>query len=230
MLLGCATRLPWRRLLVGAKWAAEGARIGQVAGWTQARGCVTMVRMGFGWSGTAACSSPEVGRKPLTLRAPFASTPDMRKRLLAASLVLCGVASGQQCIPGISGSVLQAPPVPPIGIGCSGSVTWDPPTSQSDCQPCTFNWQAVVNISTGGLPLIPGNLLVCASVGGSLSCGSPPPGSLVQTGSNPFTYQFTSTTTNFMTKCPSYMKLTLEWNAGLGFVTALAIALSCAGC
>jgi hypothetical protein len=56
------------------------------------------------------------------------------------------------------------------------------------------------------------------------------PGALVQTGSNPFTYQFTLSASNFVMKCPSEMKLSLEWNAGLGFVGAIEIPLSCAGC
>ncbi len=154
----------------------------------------------------------------------------MEVKLIAVALVLCGIASAQQCNPGISGGVLYAPPVPPLGIGCTGTVSWDPPSSLPECGPCSFNWQATVTISTGGIPLVPGNLLVCASVGGSLACGAPPPGSLVQTGSNPFTYQFTSSASNFRIKCPSEMKLTLEWNPALGFVSALSIALSCTGC
>ncbi len=58
---------------VGGKWAANVRRRGWVIGWTRARGCGRLARMGSQWSGTAACSSYTSCNRPC-------SSPDSERR------------------------------------------------------------------------------------------------------------------------------------------------------
>jgi hypothetical protein len=96
------------------------------------------------------------------------------------------------------------------------------------CLDCNFDWDIEVEITTP-VPMLPGNLLLCAWAppSGTLSCGDPGSSVSQPIGGPPFVYTFQSVAVNFRVPCGGRLALSLEWNPGLGYITLVELVLRC---
>lgn len=123
------------------------------------------------------------------------------------------------------------PQLPGAPVWADVVVTPQQSDDSADCESaCEFGWDVAVDIFYDPLPMPPNpdTVLVCAAGGGSFFCSAAT--ITQQPGGPPFVYSYDYSASDFQVDCNKKLELTLEWNAGLGYITLVTIQMSCGSC